>query len=107
MDENILVLWRKYSTGDYVRSVTLTYGDAVYEVVRDAKNLNKDALLFDSAKNTGLYIGEKLADKAKVPKHILIPIQSGIKIYVNAQYKETGEKEYEFMKKKDKKSEGG
>ena len=69
-------------------SGVLTYGPAVYEICTDIIQENDDALLIDTVKHTGIQLGSKyLEKKMGVPKYIIIPVASGVKVYINAKYK--------------------
>ena len=68
-------------------SGVLTYGPAVYEICTDIIQENDDALLIDTEKHVGIRIASIGAKKADVPKYIIIPVASGLKVYINAKYK--------------------
>ena len=70
-----------------VVSGVLTYGPAVYEICTDIIQENDDALLIDTEKHVGIRIASIGAKKADVPKYIIIPVASGLKVYINAKYK--------------------
>ena len=66
----------------------LTYGPAVYEIHTDIIKEDDDALLIDTEKHIGIQIGANyLEKKMGIPKYILIPVASGIEVYINATYK--------------------
>ena len=66
----------------------LTYGPAVYEICTDIIKEDDDALLIDTEKHVGIQIGANyLEKKMGIPKYILIPVASGIEVYINATYK--------------------
>ena len=44
-------------------------------------------LFIDGAKRIGLYIGNKYLGRRGAPKYIIIPVASGVKVYINAKYK--------------------
>ena len=47
----------------------------------------KMMLFIDGAKRIGLYIGNKYLGRRGAPKYIIIPAASGLKVYINAKYK--------------------
>ena len=66
----------------------LKYGPAVYEICTDIIKEDDDALLIDTEKHVGIQIGANyLEKKMGIPKYILIPVASGIEVYINATYK--------------------
>ena len=44
-------------------------------------------LFIDTGKHVGIRIASIGAKKADVPKYIIIPVASGLKVYINAKYK--------------------
>ena len=68
-------------------SGVLTYGPAVYEICTDIIQENDDALLIDTGKHVGIRITSIGAKMRHVPKYIIIPAGSIIKVYINANYK--------------------
>jgi len=60
----------------------------VYEICTDIIREDDDALLIDTEKHVGIQIGSKyLGNRVGIPKYILIPTGSMIKVYINAKYK--------------------
>ena len=47
----------------------------------------KMMLFIDTGKHVGIRIASIGAKKADVPKYIIIPVASGLKVYINAKYK--------------------
>ena len=73
-----------------VVSGVLKYGPAVYEICTDIIREDDNALLIDTEKHVGIQIGTNyLEKKMRVPKYIIIPAASGLKVYINANYKNT------------------
>ena len=70
-----------------VVSGVLTYGPATYEICTDIIQENDDALLIDTEKHVGIRIGSIALKKIHIPKYIIIPAGSIIKVYINANYK--------------------
>ena len=68
-------------------SGVLTYGPAVYEICTDIIQENDDVLLIDTGKHVGIRIGSIGAEMLHAPKYIIIPVASGLKVYINAKYK--------------------
>ena len=69
-------------------SGVLTYGPAVYEICTDIIQENDDALLIDTVKHTGIQLGSKYLEReVRLPKYIIIAVASGVKVYINANYK--------------------
>ena len=64
----------------------LKYGPAVYELVTDVVKLDDNAIFVDGVKDIFLFYSDKALEN-KVPKYILIPVESGIQVYINNQYK--------------------
>ena len=60
----------------------------MYEICTDIIQENDDALLIDTWKHIGIQIGSKyLESEIGVPKYIIIAVASGVKVYINANYK--------------------
>ena len=60
----------------------------MYEIHTDIIKEDDDALLIDTEKHIGIQIGANyLEKKMGIPKYILIPVASGIEVYINATYK--------------------
>ena len=60
----------------------------MYEICTDIIREDDDALLIDTEKHVGIQIGTNyLEKKMRVPKYIIIPAASGLKVYINAKYK--------------------
>lgn len=60
----------------------------MYEICTDIIKEDDDALLIDTGKHIGIQIGTKyLENRVGIPKYILIPAESIIEVYINAQYK--------------------
>ena len=71
-----------------VVSGVLTYGPATYEICTDIIREDDNALFIDTWKHIGIQFGSKyLEQKMGVPKYIIIPVASGVKVYINAKYK--------------------
>ena len=68
-------------------SGVLTYGPAVYEICTDIIQENDDALLIDTEKHVGIRLGSIALKEIHIPKYIIIPVASGLKVYINAKYK--------------------
>ena len=64
----------------------LKYGPAVYELVTDVVKLDDNAIFVDGVKDIFLFYSDKALEN-KVPKYILIPVESGIQVYIDNQYK--------------------
>ena len=68
----------------------LTYGPAVYEICTDIIREDDNALFIDTVKHTGIQLGSKyLGREVGVPKYIIIAVASGVKVYINVNYKNT------------------
>ena len=62
----------------------------MYEICTDIIREDDNALLIDTEKHVGIQIGTNyLEKKMRVPKYIIIPAASGLKVYINANYKNT------------------
>ena len=60
----------------------------MYEICTDIIREDDNALFIDTVKHTGIQIGAKyLESEVGVPKYIIIPVASGVKVYINANYK--------------------
>ena len=60
----------------------------MYEICTDIIREDDNALFIDTVKHTGIQIGSKyLEHEVGVPKYIIIPVASGLKVYINANYK--------------------
>ena len=69
-------------------SGVLKYGPATYEICTDIIREDDNALLIDTEKHVGIQIGSKYLEReVGVPKYIIIPAASGLKVYINAKYK--------------------
>ena len=69
-------------------SGVLTYGPAVYEICTDIIREDDNALFIDTVKHTGIQIGSKYLEReVGLPKYIIIAVASGVKVYINANYK--------------------
>ena len=69
-------------------SGVLKYGPATYEICTDIIREDDNALFIDTWKHIGIQFGSKyLEKKMGVPKYIIIPVASGVKVYINAKYK--------------------
>ena len=78
-------------------SGALLYGDTVYELARDIKNLDGRTLLYDSNKNILLYVGSKIIENLPFTQYILIPAEAGFKVYVNSKFKDNKEKKKNIL----------
>ena len=71
-------------------SGVLKYGPATYEICTDIIREDDNALLIDTEKHTGIQIGAKYLERGiGVPKYIIILVASGVKVYINVNYKNT------------------
>ena len=69
-------------------SGVLKYGPAIYEICTDIIREDDNALFIDTGKPVGIQIGSKyLESEIGVPKYIIIAVASGVKVYINANYK--------------------
>ena len=60
----------------------------MYEICTDVIREDDNALLIDTEKHVGIQIGSKyLEHDVGVPKYIIILVASGLKVYINAKYK--------------------
>ena len=59
----------------------------MYEICTDIIREDDNALFVDGTKHIGLYIGNKYLGRRRAPKYIIIPVASGVKVYINAKYK--------------------
>ena len=59
----------------------------MYEICTDIIREDDNALFIDTGKHVGIRIASIDAKKADVPKYIIIPVASGLKVYINAKYK--------------------
>ena len=59
----------------------------MYEICTDIIQENDDALLIDTEKHVGIRLGSIGAEMLHAPKYIIIPAVSGLKVYINAKYK--------------------
>ena len=59
----------------------------MYEICTDIIQENDDALLIDTEKHVGIRITSIGAEMLHAPKYIIIPVASGLKVYINAKYK--------------------
>ena len=60
----------------------------MYEICTDIIREDDNALLIDTEKHVGIQIGSKyLEHDVGVPKYIIILVASGLKVYINAKYK--------------------
>ena len=60
----------------------------MYEICTDIIQENDDALLIDTGKHVGIRIGSIALKEIHIPKYIIIPVASGVKVYINAKYKD-------------------
>ena len=73
-----------------VVSGVLKYGPATYEICTDIIREDDNALFIDTWKHIGIQFGSKyLEKKMGVPKYIIIAVASGVKVYINVNYKNT------------------
>ena len=70
-----------------VVSGVLKYGPATYEICTDIIREDDNALFIDTEKHVGIRITSIGAKMFHVPKYIIIPVASGVKVYINAKYK--------------------
>ena len=70
-----------------VVSGVLKYGPATYEICTDIIREDDNALFVDGTKHIGLYIGSKYLERHGAPKYIIISIGSGLKVYINVNFK--------------------
>ena len=59
----------------------------MYEICTDIIQENDNALFIDTWKHVGIRIGSIGAEMLHAPKYIIIPAASGLKVYINAKYK--------------------
>ena len=59
----------------------------MYEICTDIIQENDDALLIDTEKHVGIRLGSIALKEIHIPKYIIIPAASGLKVYINAKYK--------------------
>ena len=59
----------------------------MYEICTDVIREDDNVLFIDTGKHVGIRIASIGAKKADVPKYIIIPVASGLKVYINAKYK--------------------
>ena len=55
----------------------------MYEICTDIIQENDDALLIDTEKHVGIRIGSIGAEMLHAPKYIIIPVASGLKVYIS------------------------
>ena len=60
----------------------------MYEICTDIIREDDDALLIDTEKHVGIRIGSMALKEIHIPKYIIIPVASGVKVYINAKYKD-------------------
>jgi len=65
-----------------VVSGALKYGPATYEICTDIIREEDDALFIDGAKHLGVYVGSKYLERYRAPKYIIIPVASGVKVWL-------------------------
>ena len=71
-----------------VVSGVLKYGPATYEICTDIIREDDNALFIDTVKHTGIQLGSKYLEReVRLPKYIIIAVASGVKVYINANYK--------------------
>ena len=59
----------------------------MYEICTDIIREDDNALFVDGTKHIGLYIGSKYLERHGAPKYIIISIGSGLKVYINVNFK--------------------
>ena len=58
----------------------------MYEICTDIIREDDNALFIDTVKHTGIQLGSKYLESGiGVPKYIIIPVASGVKVYINAK----------------------
>ena len=59
----------------------------MYEICTDVIREDDNALFIDTGKHVGIRIGSIALKEIHIPKYIIIPAASGLKVYINAKYK--------------------
>ena len=59
----------------------------MYEICTDIIREDDNALFIDTEKHVGIRIGSIALKEIHIPKYIIIPVASGVKVYINAKYK--------------------